>query len=207
VNIVPLTSARPSFSAGSSGSSPAADQRLAQMALGDQVAAGGERALDGHDRRDAVVEQAGDELDELGPDGRETLGEHVGLEQQHAAHEVVRARLARAGRVARERVALHLADVLGRERVDAVGAVARVHAVHPHAGVELAQERLAVLGHARACRGRDLDARRARDDGVVVLQRERPRPQLEDTRRGAGERHRHDRPPPTPPRAPPACAR
>ena len=96
MSCVPLMRARPSLASSVTGASPAArsasppggarpsqtalafaDERQGQVRERRQVAAGPHRALRGDDGMDAAVEQGDQQVEGLGPDAAEALGQDV----------------------------------------------------------------------------------------------------------------------------------
>ena len=83
-----------------------------------EVARRADRAAARHDRHDVALEQAEQQLDELGPHARVALAQRVGEQQQHPAHDLGGQRLAGADRVRADEVALQLRRVGGAIRTD-----------------------------------------------------------------------------------------
>ena len=75
-----------------------------------EVAAGADRSAARHDRVDARVERVDQPVERRAPDAGVALREHVGAQRHHRAHRARRQRLADAGRVAAQQVALQLAE-------------------------------------------------------------------------------------------------
>ena len=124
---VPLMSARPSLASSASGSMPAlrARRSVDDVAVGDRPrprraararsgrAARGrrcaERAVLGHERRDAGVEQREDRLGDHRPGARAAHRERAGPQQHHRPHDLALDRRAHAGGVRAHQRALQLA--------------------------------------------------------------------------------------------------
>ena len=169
---VPLIRLMPSLGCRSIGSMPARAQRLAarqdrafefRLAFADQhqrhvgqrreIARRAHAALRRHDRRDAAIQQIAEALGDQRPDAGESLGQHVGADQHHGADHVARQRIADAGGMRADHVALQLVEILARnadvgqqpdagvDRVDRsvarrpAGRSATRDALHPRDGV------------------------------------------------------------------------
>ena len=126
ISWVPLSSARPSFASSSIGSSPArasasapptragtVDGRLAlpdeherQVGQRREVARRAEAAARRDDRMDRRVQHRDEQLDDLDPHAGEPDGQGVRAQQEHRPHDVVGQRVADAGGMGADEVAL-----------------------------------------------------------------------------------------------------
>ena len=131
---VPLIRLMPSLGCSSIGSMPArrrasppgsdcalefglafADQHQRHVRQRRQVARSAHAALRRHHRRDAAVQQIAKAFGHQRADAGEALGQHVGADQHHGAHHFARQRLAHAGRVRADHVALQLLQIARAE--------------------------------------------------------------------------------------------
>ncbi len=85
-----------------------ADEDERQVGERRQVARRAEAAARGDDGMDGLVEHADEELGDGHADARQPDGERVGAQQEHRAHDLVGQRVADAGRVRPNEVALQL---------------------------------------------------------------------------------------------------
>ena len=170
---VPLMRLMPSLGCRSIGSMPGAPQRLAagedcalelRFAFADQdqrhvgersqIARRAHAALRRHDGRDAAIQQIAEPLGDQRPDAREALREDVGADQHHGAHDVARQRIADAGAVGADHVALQLVEIfagnadVGQQADAGIDGVDRVVA-----GGQPVDERARALPSARRRRG------------------------------------------------------
>ena len=181
MSCVPLMRARPSFASqghrGEAGARSAsatgprrpswhavafADQRQREVGEGRQVAAGPHGALRRDDGVDARVQHRDQEVEGLGPDAAEALGQHVRAQHHEGARLRLVQRLADAGGVAAHQVELELAQLVARD--DDVGEVAE-------AGVDAVDDLAArdrVVDHAARARDRLARARRETPTGAVA---------------------------------------
>ena len=133
-----------------------------------EVAGRADRAPARHDRQHVALEQAEQQLDELGADARVALGEAVDEQQQHAAHDLVRQRLADADRMRAHEVELQLRGV---RRVDPhrreIAEPGR-DAVHDGAVGDHRIDRLATAHEPRPGLGRERRRRAAAGDALEL---------------------------------------
>ena len=130
---VPLIRLMPSLGCSSMGSMPArarasppgrtracefglafADQHQGHVRQRGEVARGAHAALRRHHRSDAAVEQVAEALGHQRADAGEALGQHVGADQHHGADHLARQRIAHAGGVRADHVALQLVEIAAR---------------------------------------------------------------------------------------------
>ena len=92
-----------------------ADDDQRQVGQRRQVARGAQAAAGRHDRVHGRVEHRDQQLDDLDADAGEPDGQGVGAEHEHGPHDLVGQRIADAGRVATDQVALELGGLIGRD--------------------------------------------------------------------------------------------
>ena len=147
---VPLIRARPSLARSTSGAAPASATAVAPStsepsatagrALAEQhqrrrrqrgeVAAGAERAVLAHDRRDAGVEQGEHRLDDDRAGAREAHRQAAGAQQDHRPHDLALDLRAHPGGVRADERRLQLGRALGRDHRVGQRAEPGRHAVH-----------------------------------------------------------------------------
>ena len=127
-----------------------ADDDESEMREGRKIAAGAHRAFLRNDGMDLGIEQANKQLGELDAATAETLGEHVGAEQQHGARFGLAERLAHAAGMAADEVGLELGEMVAGDADVSQLAEAGVDAVDRLPRGDNALDKRAARGHALA---------------------------------------------------------
>ncbi len=158
-----------------------AQRRQGHVGERRQVAAAAERAVLGHDRREAVVQQPDELLDHDRAHARPAHGQRAGAQQHHGPHDLDLDGRADAGGVRADERQLQVGPPLGRDRHGGQGPEPGGDPVHGTTRPGQRVHATPALGHRRPRLGGQLDAVAASGDGLH-LGRGEPR---------APQQHRH----------------
>ncbi len=132
------------------------DDNEGQMSQRGEVSACAYRALLRNDGVHAGIEHGYQQIDQLRPITAESLGEHVGAQQQHGARLGFREGISHAGGMAAHEVGLQLRQAVVRNADVGELSEAGVHAIYGLSGIEDLLDGCAAGGHARPRLGSDL---------------------------------------------------
>jgi hypothetical protein len=141
-----------------------ADKDERQVGKRREIAAGANRSAGGYDRVDAAVHERDEQFERLNAYAGESLGEHVGPERHHRAHDRHWQRLPDAGGVTAKQVELQLGERLRRNGDLGEVAESRINAVRRRVAPRKLLDHHSRGLHARPRRARQCDRREVVDD-------------------------------------------